>query len=93
MIALYDYQDTAIDSLRQAYQSGKKAPLLVMPTGAGKTVCFTYMAEQAQAKDKRVLLVAHRKELVNQISAALNAWGVSHGIITAGAKQIGRAHV
>ena len=86
MIALYDYQDTAIDSLRQAYQAGKKAPLLVMPTGAGKTVCFTYMAEQAQAKDKRVLLVAHRKELVNQISAALNAWGVAHGIITAGAK-------
>ncbi len=86
MLGLYDYQDVVIGGVRRAYQSGKNAPLLVMPTGSGKTVCFTYMAEQAQAKDKRVLLVAHRKELVNQISAALKVWGVEHGIISAGSK-------
>jgi superfamily II DNA or RNA helicase len=57
-----------------------------MPTGSGKTVCFTYMAEQAQAKDKRVLLLAHRKELVSQISGALKAWGVHHGVIRADTK-------
>lgn len=86
MIGLYDYQDVAIDGLRHAYATGKKAPLLVMPTGSGKTVCFTYMAEQAQNKGKRVLLLAHRKELVAQISNALKAWGVEHGVISAATK-------
>ncbi len=82
MLELYDYQDQAIIDLRRAYSSGSRAPLLVLPTGGGKTVCFTYMAQQASGKGLSVLLLAHRKELVNQISTALKLWNVPHGIIS-----------
>jgi len=86
MIALFDYQDIAVEQLRAAYAAKYKAPLLVMPTGSGKTVCFTFLAEQAYSKGKRVLLLAHRRELVLQISAALTAWGCPHGIIRSDSK-------
>lgn len=81
MIILRDYQKTAIDALRAAYRGGAKAPLLVMPTGAGKTVCFSYIAAQSAQKGLRVLLLAHRRELINQISRALWAFDVAHGMI------------
>lgn len=81
MITLRDYQQTAIDALRAAYRDGAKAPLLVMPTGAGKTVCFSYIAMQSAAKALRVLLLAHRRELINQISRALWSFDVRHGMI------------
>lgn len=84
-LALFDYQQDAADRLRQCYADGFRAPLLVLPTGGGKTVCFTYVTQQAAAKGKRVLLVAHRRELVGQISAALSAWGVKHGVISTNA--------
>lgn len=86
MLALFDYQQAAIAEVRGAYAAGFTAPLLVLPTGGGKTVCFTYMALKAQEKGLRVLLVAHRRELVGQISQALRAWGVSHGVIRTDAK-------
>lgn len=86
MIALYDYQAEAVASLRGAYRSGASAPLLVLPTGAGKTVCFTYMAQRATEKGLRVLVLVHRRELVHQVSAALDQWGVPHGEISPQAK-------
>ena len=86
MIDLYDYQATAIAGLRGAYASGRRAPLLVMPTRAGKTVCFTYMTSKAQEKGLRVLLLVHRRELVCQVSNTLKSWGVSHGVVDKAAK-------
>jgi len=86
MLNLFDYQELCIDQVRAAYADGCKAPLLVMPTGAGKTVCFTYMAQRAQAKGLRVLLLAHRRELIGQISEALKRWGVEHGVIRTNTK-------
>jgi DNA repair protein RadD len=79
---LYDYQTDAVSGVRASYASDHAAPLLVLPTGGGKTVCFTYMTSRAAEKGLRVLLLAHRKELISQISAALAAWGVEHGIIS-----------
>jgi DNA repair protein RadD len=86
VLELFDYQQESVDSLRAAYAGGKKAPLLVLPTGGGKTVCFTYMAARAQEKGLSVLLLAHRRELVGQISAALGRWNVEHGVISPTAK-------
>ncbi|MGB4948648.1 MAG: DEAD/DEAH box helicase [Candidatus Competibacter denitrificans] len=80
-VTLRDYQGTAVDLTRDAYRQGSRAPLLVMPTGAGKTVCFSFMASQAAAKGLRILLLAHRRELVLQISKAMNSWGIGHGVI------------
>lgn len=80
-VTLWDHQQTAVEDLRGAFRRGSRAPLLVMPTGAGKTVCFSYIAYQAAAKGSRILLLAHRRELVLQISKALNLFGIGHGKI------------
>lgn len=86
MIALRDYQDACVNDLRQAYAAGSQAPLLVLPTGGGKTVVFTYMATRAAEKGKRVLLLGHRRELIGQMSAALGRWNCPHGVISPDAK-------
>jgi len=81
---LRDYQQEAIESLRAAYRAGKKAPLLCLPTGGGKTVIFSYIAQSAAAKGNRVLILVHRRELVQQTSETLASLGLDHGIIAAG---------
>lgn len=91
MLSLFDYQQVAVDEVRDVYASGLRAPLLVLPTGGGKTVCFTYVTSKAQARGLSVLLLAHRRELVGQISAALKAWGVAHGVIRSDAKPTSHA--
>lgn len=85
MLTLRPYQEQAVAELRAAYAAGARALLLVLPTGAGKTVTFTYLTARAVAKGLRVLLLAHRRELVGQIGAALTQWGVAHGRIAPGA--------
>ena len=81
-IVLRDYQTAAIDGIRSAYAAGSKAPLLAMSTGGGKTVCFAHIARGAAAKGNRVLILAHREEICDQISRALRELGVVHGRIS-----------
>jgi DNA repair protein RadD len=84
MIALRDYQSRAVEAVRDAYRAGSRAPLLVAPTGAGKTVMFSYVASNTAAKGKRVLILAHRRELIKQASRKLRETGVDHGLIAPG---------
>lgn len=84
MLALRDYQEQGIADLRRSYASGKRAPLLVMPTGAGKTTMFSYMAKGAAERGKRVLILTHRTELLRQSSATLARAGLDHGLIMPG---------
>lgn len=84
MIALRPYQESAIDGVREAFRTGHRAPLLVAPTGAGKTVMFGFVAQQTAARGRRVLILAHRKELIRQASRKLDDTGVAHGIIAPG---------
>lgn len=68
--------------LRAAYARGARAPVLVLPTGGGKTVIFSYIVKCAAEKGTRAQILVHRRELVDQVSAALSAWGVPHGRVT-----------
>ena len=81
---LRDYQQQAVDALRGAFAVGKRAPLLCLPTGGGKTVIFSYIAQSAVARQNRVMILVHRRELIQQTSETLESLGVSHGIIAAG---------
>jgi len=81
---LRDYQQQAISDLRNAYRSGARAPLLVAPTGAGKTIILAAIAAGAVARDRQVLILVHRRELIRQASDKLTAAGVRHGVIAAG---------
>ena len=83
-ITLRDYQQDIIQSAREGFASGHRSQLIVSPTGSGKTVMFSYMAGSAKAKGLRVLIMAHRVELIEQISRSLAAFGIHHGIISPG---------
>jgi superfamily II DNA or RNA helicase len=78
---LRPYQSQLVTEIRGQYQLGHKAVLAVLPTGGGKTVCFSYIAEQASIKGNRVLILVHRAELLDQASRAMP---VPHGVIAAG---------
>jgi superfamily II DNA or RNA helicase len=81
---LRGYQQDVVDRLRASYRAGSRAPLLVLPTGGGKTVVFAHIAAAAAAKGKRVLVLVHRRELLRQASEKLAAAGVLHGVVLPG---------
>lgn len=74
MTELRQYQRDAVDAIRDA--SGNV--LLVMPTGAGKTVV---MGSIIKDQTHEVCAIAHRQELVGQISKALAREGIRHRLI------------
>ena len=78
---LRPYQQQLITDIRLQYQLGHKRVLAVLPTGGGKTVCFTHIAQQAARKGNRVCVLVHRQELLDQASLAMP---MPHGCIRAG---------
>ena len=85
---LRDYQEMAIEAVRDSFRAGNRRTLLVSPTGSGKTVIFSYVAAGVAKNGKRVLIIAHRRELLRQISSALTRAGVKHGMLTGGSTGI-----
>lgn len=83
-ITLRPYQDAIIQKARANFVMGRRSQLLVLPTGGGKTVCFSYMAGRAVEKGLRVWILAHRVELLDQISRTLREFAVPHGVIAPG---------
>lgn len=84
MISLRPYQDAWIAGLRASFRAGHHSPLGVLPTGGGKTVCFSYLTGRLVAGGFRVALLVHREELIDQISSTLDKFDVAHGRIAAG---------
>jgi DNA repair protein RadD len=82
-LVLRAYQVEAVAAIRAAFTQCRRV-LLVLPTGGGKTVIFSYITEHAAAKGNSVIVVAHRQEIADQISLALTAMGVPHGRIQPG---------
>jgi len=78
------YQLKAIADLRASVASGKRAPVLVMPCGMGKTIVAAHLIRGAVDKGRKVLFLAPRRELVFQTSEKLHALGIHHGIMMAG---------
>ena len=83
MIQLRRYQKAAIDEVRLAFQMVRRV-LLVSPTGSGKTVMFSYLCKAVVSKGKRVTILVHREELLEQVCKTLDAFGVEYGVIAAG---------
>jgi len=81
---LRPYQDRLANDIRSAFSSGAHRPLAVSPTGSGKTVLFSYITSQVLKRGSRVMIVAHRREILDQISATLKRVSVPHGFIQAG---------
>lgn len=81
MIQLRDYQEKSVSDIRQCYIDGCSAPILVLPTGAGKTVVFSHIAKQTALRNKVVWILVHRVELLRQTSKALTKSSVEHGLV------------
>lgn len=90
---LRDYQESAVQAVRDSFRSGHKHTLLVSPTGSGKTVIFSYIAAGMARNNKRILIVAHRRELLKQISGALKRVGVAHAVMAGGYRGVPTANV
>lgn len=65
-IELRPYQQEAKDAIFSKWNSGQNRLLLVLPTGTGKTIVFASVAEECVRKGGRVLILAHRGELLEQ---------------------------
>src|SRR5262249_11353944 len=64
-----DYQTRCMDSIRDAFVAGSRSVLAVLSTGLGKTVIFSHVAHRW--KRGRVLVMAHRDELIRQAADKL----------------------
>ncbi len=84
MFDLRPYQQAAVDGVRDSFRSGRRRPLLVAPTGSGKTVIFSYVTASAAAKGNRTLILVHRAELLEQCHRSLSQMDVPHGLIASG---------
>ncbi|WP_425355329.1 DEAD/DEAH box helicase [Pseudoramibacter faecis] len=71
MYELRPYQAEAKRAILSAWDEGQKKTLLVLPTGCGKTVVFASVAENQVNKGHRVLIMAHRGELLQQAADKL----------------------
>jgi superfamily II DNA or RNA helicase len=86
------YQQQLVDDINAAWDAGYKNVMAVAPTGAGKTVIFSGMMRDNAGVS---WAIAHRQELVIQMSGALNRNGVAHRIVAPEAviRQAVREHV
>jgi superfamily II DNA or RNA helicase len=84
---LRPYQEALVAQVRFQYQLGHSSVLAVLPTGGGKTVIFSHIAQSAARKGNRVCILVHRAELLDQASRSLAAMDVPHGCIRANRKM------
>lgn len=84
---LRPYQVAMVDQLRAAYRHSR-AVVGVLPTGGGKTITAADgVIRPAVERGRRVLTLAHRAELIEQMSEKLDEVGVDHGVIKAGHRR------
>ena len=86
---LREYQRILINDTRKAFGKGYKKPLVVLPCGGGKTVCFADMAEKHVIKDENnnVWFLVHRQELVDQTLETFKNMGIDTSKIFVGMVQ------
>jgi DNA repair protein RadD len=74
--ALRPHQERALDALRASLAAGKRRPMLMAPTGAGKTLLAAHIIKRALDKGKRVAFTVPRLSLVDQSVASFEAEGI-----------------
>ena len=86
-IKLRDYQLETIGKIESSMAGeGVHRILVVLPTGSGKTIIAAELIRRSVDRNRRIIFLAHRRELVLQCSDKLGRFGIDHGIIMAGVK-------
>lgn len=84
----YPHQEESIAEILQHLETQNRV-LYCLATGGGKTAVFSFLSKQFIKKyNKKVLIVAHREELINQTASTLRAIGVTVETVVASKKQL-----
>ncbi|GAB5477647.1 MAG: DEAD/DEAH box helicase [Marinobacter nauticus] len=81
---LRPYQQEAVDATLNHFRKSDESAVIVLPTGAGKSLVI---AELARLARRKILVLTHVKELVEQNHAKYQSYGLSGGIFAAGLKR------
>ena len=84
MYKLRSYQQEAVDATLRHFRKGRSPAVIVLPTGAGKSLVIAELARIARG---RVLVLAHVKELVEQNHDKYKSYGLHAGIYSAGLQR------
>jgi superfamily II DNA or RNA helicase len=90
MLELRDYQERALSNVEQAEREGVRRPLVVHPTGTGKTVVMSTAVDRRKDRGRSLLMV-HRNELASQTIEKLGwqAPELSTGLVKAESNEVG----
>lgn len=72
-VVLRPYQEEARRAIEAEWEAGRRKTLLVLPTGTGKTVVLAMVAKDVVDGGGRVLVLAHRGELLQQAADKIRA--------------------
>lgn len=90
MYALRPYQEAARQAVLTEFDKGCSKTLLILPTGTGKTIVFASIVQEQVSKGHRVLILAHREELLQQASDKLmSSCGLCTALEKAGSSSLG----
>ncbi len=81
---LRDYQQDAVAATLKHFRKTNESAVIVLPTGSGKSLVI---AELARLANRKILVLTHVKELVEQNHQKYQSLGLSAGIYSAGLKQ------
>ncbi len=80
---LRDYQQEAVSATIKHFQKSNASAVIVLPTGSGKSLVI---AELARLANRKILILTHVKELVEQNHQKYESLGLTAGIYSAGLK-------
>lgn len=86
---LRPYQQEAVDATLTHFRKSDESAVVVLPTGAGKSLVI---AELARLARRKILVLTHVKELVEQNHAKYQSYGLTGGIFSAGLKRRENRH-
>src|SRR5262245_56473246 len=78
---LHRYQPEVVAQIAPAIAAAEKRLLLVAPTGSGKTVIASAIIDRFTQRYRRDVVLAHRKEIIDQTSKKLHGSEIRHGIV------------
>ncbi len=81
---LRPYQQEAVEATLNHFRKSDESAVIVLPTGAGKSLVI---AELARLARRKILVLTHVKELVEQNHAKYQSYGLTGGIFSAGLKR------
>jgi DNA repair protein RadD len=82
-LRLRSYQEEAIQKLRDGFAAGKRAQILYLGTGAGKTEVAIAMLKATKDKGNKAAMLLDRVVLCDQTSRRLEKYKIEHGVMQA----------